>query len=778
MKQLTFCALLVSSFAYSQTRIYVAPSGKDTQAGTLTAPVATLEKALDKVRTAPHAEVQIYLRQGVYYLAKTIHIDPQRIGSKRVLIRAYEGERVELNGGREITGRWQKNGDHIWTTTVTGDSFGQLFINGQKQNLARYPNYDSTARIFHGTSSDALNEERVQRWKNPEGGYIHALHSHEWGSFHYRIKGKVDGKLISEGGWQNNRPSEMHPKYRFVENIIEELDYPGEWFYDKTTHTLSVIPEQGTDLTAAHIEVSGLQSLIDLRGTPEVPLRGVKIQGIRLVNAERTFMEPYEPLLRSDWMLYRGAAVYLENTENCQLADCELSGLGGNAILVSRHNRNTSVKGCHIHHIGATAIGFVGDTSAVRSPAFRYEWFVPYEQMDLQPGPKNDHYPAQCIAEDNLIHHIGETEKQATAIEISMASDITIRHNTIYQTPRAGINIGDGTWGGHLLEFNDVFETVLETGDHGAFNSWGRDRFWHPNRKTMDSLVASHPELIKLDAQKTIVIRNNRFRCDHGWDIDLDDGSSNYLIYNNVLLNGGLKFREGFYRTAENNVILNNSFHPHVWFKNNEDVFRKNIVTRPYAPIRINYWGKELDNNLFPDQEALLKAQQNGTDEHSRFGDPNFLNPKQGDFRVAKNSPALALGFQNFPMNGFGVQTARLRSLARSPKLPLLLQPAVEKEQAETMWLGMKVRNIRGAGDRSAYGLPDELGILVIEVPKGGQPVTSGLQKGDVIRTVNGTTVATVGQLVAIQSQLHYLTTLPIGVIRNQQLINITLDKP
>ena len=49
-----------------------------------------------------------------------------------------------------------------------------------------------------------------------------------------------------------------------------------------------------------------------------------------------------------------------------------------------------------------------------------------------------------------------------------MASGIVVRHNSIYQVPRAGININDGTWGGHLLEFNDVFDTVLETGDHGA----------------------------------------------------------------------------------------------------------------------------------------------------------------------------------------------------------------------------------------------------------------------------------------------------------------------
>ena len=24
------------------------------------------------------------------------------------------------------------------------------------------------------------------------------------------------------------------------------------------------------------------------------------------------------------------------------------------------------------------------------------------------------------------------------------------------------------------------------------------------------------------------MLRNNRWRCDHGWDIDLDDGSTNY----------------------------------------------------------------------------------------------------------------------------------------------------------------------------------------------------------------------------------------------------------
>ncbi len=47
----------------------------------------------------------------------------------------------------------------------------------------------------------------------------------------------------------------------------------------------------------------------------------------------------------------------------------------------------------------------------------------------------------------------------------AMAMKIRVSNNSIYDVPRAGINIGDGTWGGHIIEFNDVFNTVLESGD-------------------------------------------------------------------------------------------------------------------------------------------------------------------------------------------------------------------------------------------------------------------------------------------------------------------------
>ena len=54
-----------------------------------------------------------------------------------------------------------------------------------------------------------------------------------------------NGNVTYEGGWQNNRRMGMHDKYRFVENIFEELDAPGEWYLDEKTATLYFYPPRG-----------------------------------------------------------------------------------------------------------------------------------------------------------------------------------------------------------------------------------------------------------------------------------------------------------------------------------------------------------------------------------------------------------------------------------------------------------------------------------------------------------------------------------------------------
>lgn len=339
----------------------------------------------------------------------------------------------------------------------------------------------------------------------------------------------------------------------------------------------------------------------------------------------------------------------IADAERVALLDGDFTRLGGNAVVVSGHARGIAVRGNHIHDIGASAIAFVGLPEAVRSPLFDYRASLAPDAIDRVPGPRTPDYLADSDATDNLIHDIGTIEKQAAGVQIAMAARITVRHNSIYRVPRAGINIGDGSWGGHAILDNDVFATVLETGDHGAFNSWGRDRFWLADRKAMDARVAADPALPFLDAVAPIVLRHNRFQCDHGWDIDLDDGSSNYVIEDNLLLSGGLKLREGFRRIARNNIVLNNGIHPHVWFADSGDVIARNIMLAGYQPIGMRHWGTLVDANLFATPAALARAQAAGTDRLSRAGDPMFTHPAQGDYRPRARSPARALGFRPFP---------------------------------------------------------------------------------------------------------------------------------
>lgn len=767
-------SFLLLFFSLNGQTVFVSPDGVNSNDGSLLSPVQTLETALAKAKNMDGPKIQIIIRSGVYHLSNPLVITSDDFKEKKLLISAYKDEQVYVSGGQKLKLNWKKWRGECLQSKVCITNFDQLFISGKKRILARYPDFKQN-EIFNGYASDAISGDRVRSWNNPEGGFVHAMHEGQWGDMHYVITGKKDDNLTLEGGFQNNRPSKMHENYRFVENILEELDSPGEWFLDKKEGILYYFPIEGEDLNNSNVEVSILPDLIELKGKIDSPVKNITIQNLHFLHTSRTFMKPYEPLTRSDWRIYRGAAIFLENAEDCTISSCEFSNLGGNAVFLSKYNQGCIFKGNHIHDIGASAICVVGDSSAVRSASFAYEESIPYTEMDKTPGPANGLYPRHCTIEDNLIHDIGTVEKQVAGVQIQVAAEINVLHNSIYRVPRAGINIGDGAFGGHIIEYNDVFDTVLETSDHGAFNSWGRNRFWISDYNAMAKLATVHPELILSDAIYTTIIRYNRFRCDHGWDIDLDDGSSNYHIYKNLCLNGGIKLREGFYRTVENNTIVNNSLHPHVWFENSGDIIQNNIFMEPYHDIRLNGWGKLVDYNLFMNAEDLAVAHKNGTDMHSISSELEFRNNFDGDFTIINKEDALRIGFENFPMDKFGVFSPELLKIAEKPIISKIKSDHIEAENKESLWLGATVREVKGLGDRSAYGLPDEYGVIIINTNDNEIFKSSGIQTGDVIVKVKQTIITSVDQLKLLIDKEKQKHKIPVQIYRNQQLMNKSL---
>lgn len=747
--------------------IYVSTRGNDKWNGSEKKPVASLVRAQELARAyGRDTSVEIVFEDGIYYLPGTVQFTGQdsKDYPATVTLRARHEGKAVISGGQQIRLDWKQEAGNIYVASVpAGMDIDQLYVAGLRQPMARFPNaqpgkqrnvYDTWVLDHQAQPNpemDPLQPERIALWKNPEGGYVHAMHTALWGDMHWEIKGKnEDGTLQLEGGWQNNRPSGMHPLYRFVENIKEELDVPGEWYYDRSESKLYYMPLPEIDLDEAKVEIVRLKHLIEFNGTKENPVRGIHLQGLTFKHTARTFMENKEQLLRSDWTMYRGGAIVFNGAEECSVENCEFDHLGGNTIFVNNYNRYLTVRGCYIHHSGANGIVFVGDPDMVRSPLFRYG-NQNYETMDMTPGPLGDNYPQDCWVDDCLITMTGRDEKQTAPVQISMSQRIRVSHCSIYDVPRAGININEGTFGGHVIEFCDVFNTVLETGDHGSFNSWGRDRFWTPDVVTISDQVALHPDMQYWDVLEPNVLRYNRWRCDHGWDVDLDDGSSFYRIYCNLLLNGGLKMREGYDRVATNNIILNNSLHPHVWVRNSDDVFKHNIVFTAYQPAVMNSalgesdrWGKELDYNLFATgQAAMRKFAAHGADAHSVSADPLFVNPGQGDFRVRPESPAFKIGFRNFDMTDFGVKSEKLKKLARTPDFPEVVLQIQDEVSAEYTWLGAVLKEVKGE-ELSAYGAKFSQASMALDrVPAESEAYKLGLRSGDLLLSFGGKEIST-----------------------------------
>jgi hypothetical protein len=771
--------------------LYVSPNGSDDFAGSSKEkPVASLAKARDLARSHAGKEaVTVNVADGVYYLPETLTFTSEDSGTAThpIVYRAENEGGAVLSGGSKLKLNWTSYKDGIFqATTPAGLEVDQLFIDGKAQRMARYPNYNPKKKTaaYQGYSADAFSKERAANWADPTGGYIHAMHVHRWGGYHYRITGKdAKGEVTYEGGWQNNRQMGMHKDYRMVENIFEELDAEGEWFHNAATSTIYYMPAAGVDLSKAKVEVVRLRHLIELQGTQKAPVKFISLKGFTVRHTARTFMDCKEPLLRSDWAIYRGGAFLLTGTEDVNILDCEFDQVGGNAVFVNNYNRRVKVAGCHIHDTGASGVCFVGDPKAVRNPLFEYNETQDLSKIDQTPGPKTDNYPADSIVEDCLIHGIGKVEKQPAGVQISMAQGITVRDVSIYDCARSGINVSEGTWGGHLIEGCDVFDTVLETHDHGSFNSWGRDRFWHLKGAKSSEL----PRLAQLDAVKTSIIRNSRWRCDHGWDVDLDDGSSNYDIYNNLMLAKGLKLREGFRRHAWNNVIVNNGLHPHVWYLENGDQVYGNILMGQHRPARIkrpNADGAKVDKNLYyVGDESAVKAtsEKLGWDKNSTFGDPQFVDPASGDFSVKKGSPAFDIGFKNFPMDQFGVKKPSLKKIARTPQIPTpILKKATgnrrsankarktKRPSQPSVWLGANLETL-GGEEFSAYGVSKEDGGVVLnKVPKDSIAAQQGLKEGDVVQQVNGKAVRTSDQLLKASSQAGNKP-IKLKIVRDQQ---------
>ncbi len=816
MRMIAMTTLLACCQSMNGMDYHVSPTGSDTNAGTVAAPFATLARARDAICQSGQAGKQaitVHLADGTYFLGDTFTLMARDSGSADAPItyRAKTEGKVILSGALEISAlKWQPAGKGIFKAAVHADvlkrcAFDELWIGQSKLAMARFPNR-SEHHVFDGVTDLKTLNERARDYRHPETGFVHALHSNHWGSVHYRVTGVNSDGLELEGGWQQNRNRRLNDRNVMIENIFEELDSPGEWFLDRQTNTLYVCPPEGVDLKTATLQATNLRELIRFDGSQSKPVRYVNIQGIEFRHARRIFNEnekAWEPLLRGDWSIVRSAAVLMTGTEYCTIKDCHFNATGGNGVFFNNYNRHSAVIDSLFERLGDSAVCFVGNYACTRSNPVGYGNSYPQSEMDLTPGPKGKDFPKDCVMDGCLVFAIGRVGKQTAGAVISMAQDIAIRHNTIYHVPRSGITVNDGCWGGHVIEYNDVFNTVIETGDHGPFNSWGRDRYWDtrhhggkPYREDISTAGGEKTpqktsrERARLDTVNPVIIRNNRFMHpwnSHSWGIDLDDGSSNYHVYNNLGLGCSVKLREGFFRRVYNNVFIGGqAVQFHVPFDYHSDYVCRNIIVSK-APVTMPWRNdmkkiadaEEISNNLYwsieqyasgdTENAQLKKYQAAGIDGNSISANPMFVDPMKYDFRVADDSAALKLGFKNFPMDRFGVTKPSLKRMASEghrqyQKFRLAdvfgqgAKAALKhKAPIETSYtiLGAEASDLDTEEKKSVAGVGELSGVYIVEAPPKSLAAKSGIRAGDAILAIDGQPVADCEKLLEALARQH-----------------------
>lgn len=280
--------LLLAFVAASRTagpEFWVDPvNGSDSGPGSESKPFATVLRAASEAAAAAQSAespVTVWLQPAMY---TSVSLNASHSGtlSSPITFRgvqAENGNRATLSGGVQIKGFSCPSGPSALCTanlTEAGiSSFGslapgglgrcnvdvsELFLNDQPLVLARYPNKNETTGYNNwmniksvpdsaGLTSFVISDptgdvkSRAAKWAAEPDLWFHGYWKFDWADSHVRSTG-VDASSLTVSVDKDTPPVyQFLPKARVMaENALCELDVPGEYYIDKDTGILSLIP--------------------------------------------------------------------------------------------------------------------------------------------------------------------------------------------------------------------------------------------------------------------------------------------------------------------------------------------------------------------------------------------------------------------------------------------------------------------------------------------------------------------------------------------------------
>ncbi len=685
--------------------LYVATNGSDANAGTIAAPFKTLEKARDAIRDMkengglPDGGVTVYLREGLYERTSSFELGADDSGEagKTITYMAYPGETVRLSGGRDIpkSGFAPVTDSAVLNRIISQDArakvlqidlaalgitdYGvmsrhgyylandlsqvppmELYVNGQGMTLARWPNEGTVQMgdiIDPGpTRKDAdlqqrggtftYTYDRPQYWTQADDIWLDGIFGYSW-EWSYNKIANIDttNKTITlRYGEMSGLYKNWYPDFHFAQNLLEEIDMPGEYYIDRGTGKLYYLPN--AEFNTAN---------------PEITVTMLKTPMINSIDA--SYIDFKELILENG----RDSAAVIVGGSHVRIVNSEIRNFTNSGVLINTQSRffynifdgapgtDLGVVGSHIHHIGGTAVTLSGGNKTTLAPGNNY-------------------------VENSHIHDFAYYHKAYNPGVILSGVGNRMSHNELHDAPHPGVLVFGND---HLIEYNEIYDVCKSFSDLGAiYMNAGetpqqrgtviRRNYFHdigtskagvegiyPDNFTMGLKIEENVfykmgnSAIKNNGGSYILSRNNIFvdaKVPYDYaDIylgDKPDGqiAKNYMPKWQALFAANNNFVGTPYLTKYPELATffdENRYYP------DSNTFQGNIVYNPNVArsVTTNVYGAY-------DKFNLVQYANNWV----TTTDPGFVNLAGGDLTLAANAPAYTQipGFPQIPFGDIG----------------------------------------------------------------------------------------------------------------------------
>jgi len=621
---------------------------------------------------------------------------------------AAPGAHPVVSGGVRIAG-WRKRDERVWVAEAPwlkqrSEPFTQLFVNGVRRPCARTPNegaYFYTQRLSLGPGEPgecfgfSYKKGDALPWIGQPGVRVALFHN--WVNSYDRVKTVDAEKRRVEFA----RPAGIFflgPEVRYyVENSLEALDAPGEWYADCAKGEVFYYPLKGEDLTRAEVIAPVVQpSLVTVAGdwAQGAFVERVTFRGLSFQHTDADLSPNYNHSVQGAHT-QRGA-LFAKGLRSSVIEDCEFTRLGEHGVSLREGCASNVVRRCEFHDLGGGGV---------------------YLSEGSPTDTRDAYLTAHNTVDNNFIHDGGRIFRAACGVFMGgSASHNAVTHNEICDLSWMGVHLG-WSWTGRepaYTHHNDVGYNHIHHIGNGVLNDIGG--------------------IYTLGVSPGTVLHHNRIhdvtRFERGsegyggWGIYLDAGSSEIRVENNVVYDtrdGGLHLHNHSYPYGD--VVTNNvfAFAPDAELIRNADMenekghvtVQRNIVYGPAVrALGGSNWKKgsnfSADGNLYwstatnaPDffGRTFAAWQAEGYDRHGRVVDPKFVNAAARDFSLRPDSPAPALGFAPIDLSGVG--------LYGDPRWVALPQKAVHRRFEAAVAPAQNAELRQGFDDERVGDFPD-----------------------------------------------------------------------